>query len=81
MKTQCAGEGVDWDEKCPPPKHAFLGQDMHGDQRLLVPFCPKWQKRVSDFEKKTFWLLNKVLEGGHLKKSLLKRKRAKNRQL
>ena len=38
-------------QKCPCPKHPFLGPEQLGEQRLLNSFCSDWQKYYSIFEK------------------------------
>ena len=67
------GPHLTYPKNCPCPKRVFLSSE----QCLLKSFCSEWQKRYSIFERKTFHLLNKVLEGGQVEKSLLKKKMAK----
>ena len=44
-------------------KHAFFGVKPHGEQCLLKALCHLWENPYSDFEKKPFGLVSKVLEG------------------
>ena len=61
--------------------HAFFDAKPYREQLLLKAFCAPWKKHDSDFEKKTFWLLNKVGEGKQIEKCLQKRKCGENQQL
>ena len=58
-------------------KHVFFGVKLYGEQHLLNVFCPWWENPANLFEKKPIGLLNKVLEGGYLEKSLLNKKHGK----
>ena len=71
---QGARRPFDFHKNSPPTEHVFFGAKWHGEQCLLKSFCSLWRKRYTVFEKKTFWLLNKVLEGRQVEKSLLKKK-------
>jgi len=59
-------------------KDVFFGAKPYGEQRLPKAFCPLWEGLTNLFEKKPFRLLNNVLEGKQLEKSLLKKKVGKN---